>query len=288
VRIGVLLSGISAFAVVGHVLSTESPGRQHAVVLVLSGLVILGCSALLLLPPAQMMRDRRGPTLVHLWSAGSAALALLGLRLDGGSSSPLDALPILTLAVMAALTMVWALASANSRAARDRRVVPVRTRGIPAATDPLTGAPDRRAFLDRVAAAVDAAAWGHPTVLCRVELDAFEAVNDVAGRAAGDALLTAVGSALAAAVRETDTVARLGGEEFAVLADVSVSFSGEMLAERLRAAVATVGRASGVTASVGLTEVEPGDDVADLMHRADAAMHRSKTAGGNRVTSLSF
>jgi diguanylate cyclase (GGDEF)-like protein len=100
-------------------------------------------------------------------------------------------------------------------------------------------------------------------------------------------MLTAVGIALGGAVRETDTVARLGGDEFAVLADTSVTASGEVLAERLRAAVAQVGRPAGVTASVGVAEVEPGDDVEDLMHRADAAMYRAKTAGGNRVTALS-
>ena len=83
-------------------------------------------------------------------------------------------------------------------------------------------------------------------------------------------------------------MARLGGDEFAVLADVSAGFSGEVLAERLRAAVAAVGGASGVTASVGVADVEPGDDVGDLMHRADAAMYRSKTAGGDRVSLLSY
>ena len=124
-------------------------------------------------------------------------------------------------------------------------------------------------------------------MVCLVDLDGFKAVNDAGGHAAGDAMLKAVATALGGAVRETDTVARLGGDEFAVLADVSVSFSGEMLAERLRA-----GRRRrwaprrGVTASVGVAEVEPGDDVEDLMHRADAAMYRSKTAGGNRVTAL--
>ena len=61
-----------------------------------------------------------------------------------------------------------------------------------------------------------------------------------------------------------------------------------MLAERLRGAVAEVGGARGVTASVGVAEVEPGDDVEDLMHRADAAMYRSKTAGGDRVTALGY
>ena len=139
---------------------------------------------------------------------------------------------------MVAFTMICAMASANSWAAYDRQVVLIRTQETLAATDPLTGIPNRRAFLDRVAAAVDAAAWGHQTVVCLVDLDGFKAVNDAGGHAAGDAMLKAVAAALGGAVRETDTVARLGGDEFAVLADVSVTFSGEMLAERLREAVA--------------------------------------------------
>ena len=146
---------------------------------------------------------------------------------------------------MVAFTMICAMASANSWAAYDRQVLLIRTQETLAATDPLTGIPNRRAFLERLAAAVDAAAWGHQTVVCLVDLDGFKAVNDAGGHAAGDAMLRSVGAALGGAVRETDTVARLGGDEFAVLADISVAFSGEMLAERLRDAVAAVGRAGG-------------------------------------------
>ena len=256
----------------------------------------------------------------YLWSIATSTLVIIGTRLDGGPSSPLDALLFLTLTflavayspygvvvmgslmtpaylffvelpglttsglfflvIMLAFTMVCAMASANSWAAYDRQVLLIRTQETLASTDPLTGIPNRRAYLERVAEAVDAAAWGHQTVVCLVDLDGFKAVNDAGGHAAGDAMLRAVGSALGGAVRETDTVARLGGDEFAVLADISVGFSGEMLAERLRDAVARIGHPSGVTASVGVAEVQPGDDVEDLMHRADAAMYRSKNAGG--------
>jgi diguanylate cyclase (GGDEF)-like protein len=262
----------------------------------------------------------------YLWSIATSVLVIIGTRLDGGPSSPLDALLFLTLTflavayspygvvvmgslmtaaylyfvelpglttsglfflvIMAAFTMVCAMASANSWAAYDRQVLLIRTQETLASTDPLTGIPNRRAYLERVAEAVDAAAWGHQTVVCLVDLDGFKAVNDAGGHAAGDVMLRAVGSALGGAVRETDTVARLGGDEFAVLADISVGFSGEMLAERLRDAVARIGHLSCVTASVGVAEVQPGDDVEDLMHRADAAMYRSKNAGGNRVTVL--
>ena len=326
VRIGVLLSEISAFAVIGYVLITDSPGRHNPVILSLTALVIVGCPLLLLLPLAEMMRDSRGPTLFYLWSIATSTFVIIGTRLDGGASSPIDALLFLTLtflaaayspygvvgmgalmtaaylfflelpglttsgmfflAIMASFTMVCAMASANAWASYDRQVLLMRTQETLASTDPLTGIPNRRAYLERVADAVDAAAWGHQTVVCLVDLDGFKAVNDAGGHAAGDAMLKAVGSALGAAVRETDTVARLGGDEFAVLADISVTFSGEMLAERLRDAVARTGQPSGVTASVGVAEVQPGDDVEDLMHRADAAMYRSKGTGGNRVTIL--
>jgi diguanylate cyclase (GGDEF)-like protein len=180
------------------------------------------------------------------------------------------------------------MASANSWAAYDRQVELIRVQETLASTDPLTGVPNRRVFRARLGSAVEAAAWGHQTVVCLVDLDGFKTVNDTGGHAAGDAMLRAVASALGGAVRETDTVARLGGDEFAVLADVSVTFSGEMLAERLRSVVSVVGGRSGVTASVGGAEVEAGDDVEDLMYRADAAMYRSKSAGGDRVTMLSF
>jgi diguanylate cyclase (GGDEF)-like protein len=326
VRIGVLLSEIASSAVIGYVLLTHSPGRNNPVILTLCALVMVGCPLLLLMPLAEMMRDSRGPTMFYLWSIATSTLVIVGTRFDGGPSSPLDALLFLTLtflaaayspygvvvmgglmtaaylflvelpglttsglfflAIMGAFTMVCAMASANSWASYDRQVLLIRTQETLASTDPLTGIPNRRAYLERVADAVDAAAWGHQTVVCLVDLDGFKAVNDAGGHAAGDAMLKAVGSALGAAVRETDTVARLGGDEFAVLADISVTFSGEMLAERLRDAVARTGHGSGVTASVGVAEVQPGDDVEDLMHRADAAMYRSKAAGGDRVTML--
>jgi diguanylate cyclase (GGDEF)-like protein len=328
VRIGVLLSEVAALTVVGYVLLTDSPGRHSPVILGLTGLVVVGVPFLLLLPLSAMMRDSRGPTMFYAWTLGTTALVVIGTRVDGGASSPLDALLFLTLtymavayspygvvamgsvmtlgyllfvelpgmttsglfflAIMAAFTMVCALASSNSWAAYDRQVMLIRTQETLASTDPLTGIPNRRAFLERVSGAVNDAAWGHQSVVCLVDLDGFKSVNDAGGHAAGDAMLKAVGIALGGAVRETDTVARLGGDEFAVLADVSVSFSGEMIAERLRAAVAQAGGASGVTASVGVAEVEPGDDVENLMHRADAAMYRSKSGGGDRVTALAF
>jgi diguanylate cyclase (GGDEF)-like protein len=325
-RNGIILTEIAAWATVGYVFLTDSPGHNSPLLLALAAVAIVSVPCLLLLPLADMMRDARGPTMFYAWSLATTALVLIATRVDGGPSSPLDALLFLTLTYMAvtyspygvvamgtvmagsyflfvelpavttsglffitvmmAMTMICAMASANSWAAHDRQVMLIRTQETLASTDPLTGIPNRRAFLERLDGAVGAAAWGHRSVVCLVDLDGFKAVNDAGGHAAGDAMLQAVASALGGAVRETDTVARLGGDEFAVLADTSVGFSGDMLAERLRQAVAVAGSARGVTASVGVAEIVAGDDVEELMHRADAAMYRSKTAGGDRVTTL--
>ena len=326
VRNGVLLTEVAALSVIGYVLLTHSPGRNNPVILAMAGLAVVATPFLFLLPLSEMMRDHRGPTLLYAWSGACTVLVVTATRLDGAASSPLDALLFLTLgyvagayspygvvamgtlmsgsylvlvelpepsnsgmfflAVMVSFTMICAMSSANAWAAYDQQVALIRTQEVLAATDPLTGIPNRRAFLDHLSAAVSDATRGHPTVVCLVDLDGFKAVNDAGGHAAGDAALQAIAAALGRVVRETDTVARLGGDEFAVLADVSVSFSGEMLAERIRETVAGVGGSTGVTASVGLAEVQSGDDVQDLLHRADAAMYRSKTAGGNRVTAM--
>ncbi|TYP88538.1 diguanylate cyclase (GGDEF)-like protein [Blastococcus xanthinilyticus] len=324
VRIGVLVTELAAAAVIGYVLLTAEPTRETAALLALAGIVVVCTPAVLLLPLRAMMRDWRGPTLFYGWTLATAVVVITATRLDGGATSPLDALLFLTLtylavayppqgvvamgtlmtvaylllvelpglttgglffvAVMGIFTIVCAMSSANSWAGYDRQVLLISAQEALASTDALTGIPNRRLFLERLAGAVRAAGQGHPAVVCLVDLDGFKAVNDTGGHAAGDALLTAIGSALGGAVRETDTVARLGGDEFAVLAAVTDDLSPALLAERLRAAVAATGARYGVTASVGLAAIEPGDAVEELLHRADVAMYRAKTGGGDRVS----
>jgi diguanylate cyclase (GGDEF)-like protein len=151
--------------------------------------------------------------------------------------------------------------------------------------DSLTGLPNRSHLLERAEDAVArASAAGARTALLLLDLNGFKQVNDTAGHQAGDILLQRVAQRLLASVRDDDVVARLGGDEFAILASVSATFSAGMLAERLRRAIHGVGAASGVTASVGVAEVRVGDDLEDLLFRADSAMYAAKTAGGDRVT----
>ncbi|MGY1615605.1 diguanylate cyclase domain-containing protein [Geodermatophilus sp. SYSU D00691] len=320
VRTGIVLSEAGGWAVIGYCLLTDSPARDSLVVFGMAAAVVVLTPCLLLLPLAAMMRDARGPLLFYSWSVGVTAMVGVGTRIDGGGSSPLFALLFLTLAymaftytpggvvlvgtamaasyvlialpditlavlfisvVMGAFTLVCAMASANYWRAHDRQVELIRTQQTLASTDPLTGLCNRRAFLRRLELALDETST---TVICLVDLNGFKSVNDRRGHGAGDAVLQQVAQALAASVRESDTVARLGGDEFAVLAGVSAALPADSLAERLRAAVALAGRSVGVTASVGVAQVCAGDDVLDLLHRADAAMYRAKTAGGDRVT----
>jgi diguanylate cyclase (GGDEF)-like protein len=326
VRHGVVLTEVAAVAVLFYTLVAATPGHRSPIILMLTPIVMLGTPCLLLLPLDAILRDRRGPLLFYGWSLAVTVVVTVIARVDGGATSPLFSLLFLTLGymaityppygavatgavmtnaylwfvawpdltssvlffavVMGSFTLICALVSANSWAAYDQQALLIRTQEALAFTDPLTGVPNRRAFLDRLSAAVAAAPTGQCTVVFLVDLDGFKGVNDRSGHAAGDAVLKAVTSALGGVVRETDTVARLGGDEFAVLAEVTNVSAGEILAERLRAAVAAAGRASRVTASVGAAEVLPGDDVEELLHRADSAMYRSKTAGGDRVTAL--
>lgn len=324
VRHGVWLSEISAAAALGYVLLTDTPAHRSLLVIGFGIGVLLLSPVVLLLPLAEMMLDRRGPMLFYVWTILDTLVVALAARIDGGTISPLFCLLFLTLAFMAvayppcgvvamgglmtasyllivvpadisltawffavimgSYTLICAMASANSWAAYDRQALLIRTQETLAATDPLTGVPNRRAFLDRLATVIAGCDASGGSVVCLVDLDGFKAVNDRQGHMAGDAVLTSVAAALGAAVRETDTVARLGGDEFAVLAAVTPAFSAETLAERLREAVRGVGATVGVTASIGVADVRPGEDLPDLLHRADAAMYTAKTAGGDRVT----
>jgi diguanylate cyclase (GGDEF)-like protein len=160
-----------------------------------------------------------------------------------------------------------------------------------AVRDPLTGLHNRR-HLDRALRADLASRprTGHLAVLV-VDVDHFKAVNDRLGHAAGDRVLTAVAGTLARAVRDGDTAARLGGEEFVLVLPGAGRVQALERAERIRGAVAgTVhhvggdGAVTGVTVSIGVA-VCPADgtSAAALLEAADRALYAAKAAGRDRV-----
>jgi diguanylate cyclase (GGDEF)-like protein/PAS domain S-box-containing protein len=116
-----------------------------------------------------------------------------------------------------------------------------------------------------------------------VDLDGFKQVNDALGHAAGDELLRVVAQTIEARVRYTDTVARMGGDEFVVLLPGTTTTQAARVAEKITAAVAEVwpgGRSGG--ASVGVAAVEPGrGTAAEVLATADRAMYEVKR--GRRI-----
>lgn len=152
--------------------------------------------------------------------------------------------------------------------------------------DPLTGLPTRTLLLDRLQMALGAALrGGHRGALLFVDLDRFKQVNDSHGHRAGDLVLQAVAERMRAAVRESDTVARVGGDEFIVLLpSIGQADDGEAVAAKLLAALLPPVDADGVAlsvgASIGLVEFGAEPTSADaLIDRADQAMYIAKRDG---------
>lgn len=155
-----------------------------------------------------------------------------------------------------------------------------------AATDPLTGAANRRAFEDACRQWLGAGTDNF--VLACVDVDNFKAVNDRYGHATGDKVLTAVATALRTAVRGNDLVARPGGDEFAVLAGAMTL----MQAQSRFAAIVPVVREACLaltpdgdtpSISIGLAERSAGDTLESLQGRADGALYQAKRSGKGRV-----
>ena len=154
--------------------------------------------------------------------------------------------------------------------------------------DPLTGLPNRELFAVRLALTLARARrGGPPPAVLIADLDQFKLVNDSLGHQAGDELLRAVAPRLADAVRDTDTVARFGGDEFVVLCDGVASEQHALeFAQRLAAVLdEPVEMSSGtvyVSASFGVAYASRDSNAEDLLRDADAALYRAKARGRGR------
>jgi diguanylate cyclase (GGDEF)-like protein len=164
-----------------------------------------------------------------------------------------------------------------------------------ALTDPLTDLANRALFEDRLAHAVARIGREGHTIAVRskerlavlfVDLDGFKPVNDSFGHAAGDAVLIEAARRLRAAARDSDTVARVGGDEFILLVEDAASVADSMsAARRLVDALAqpfqVAGREVRISCSVGIVVYPDQGEPDKLVAHADAAMYSAKRAGGN-------
>lgn len=173
-------------------------------------------------------------------------------------------------------------------AARDAAEHEARRAVTLSETDQLTGIANRRKALavldERI---VRASTGGQPVAIAMLDIDHFKSINDDFGHAMGDAVLVRVAELCRLALRETDLVGRIGGEEFMLVIDGVTPEGALITAERVRHAIATADPvAPGVrtiTASLGVATFHPGADACGLMQAADDALYAAKHGGRNTL-----
>jgi diguanylate cyclase (GGDEF)-like protein/PAS domain S-box-containing protein len=181
------------------------------------------------------------------------------------------------------LGRVWLVRDISERKQREAALETL------AATDTLTGLPNRRSFLSRLEGTLAEArrSHGHGGALLMLDIDHFKRVNDTWGHAIGDEVLQHFADVVRQGLRRGDAAGRLGGEEFAVLLPATGLDDACALAERLRERVAASPAATGagevaVTVSIGVAGFD-GGSATSLLSRADEALYAAKGAGRDRV-----
>jgi diguanylate cyclase (GGDEF)-like protein len=185
-------------------------------------------------------------------------------------------------------TLMWVLGTGRERALNlvSERTGELRHQAL---HDALTGLPNRALIMDRTEQLL-ARNRRHGTTggVLFVDLDEFKNVNDTLGHAAGDQLLVAVATRLMATLRDTDTIGRMGGDEFVILVDGGqLSASPELVAERLLDVLHQPFEVTGaslpivVNASIGIATGDR-ETAGELLRDADVALYQAKAAGKNR------
>lgn len=158
-------------------------------------------------------------------------------------------------------------------------------------TDPMTGVANRRAFIPLLHQEIlRYQRFGNPFSLIMLDIDHFKSINDTHGHPTGDKVICMLANVCSRESRQTDTVARLGGEEFAILLPQTDRSLAMTLAERIRILVETLAMTSDenvefrFTVSMGVAEYPGGEATMEqLMSAADSALYQAKTSGRNRV-----
>jgi diguanylate cyclase len=161
--------------------------------------------------------------------------------------------------------------------------------------DPLTGAGNRRQFDISMEKAInDCEQKSTALSLIMCDIDHFKRVNDAYGHQVGDELIKMFARVIEGSIRETDTVIRYGGEEFAIILPMTDQEAASSIAERIRRQFEskrltireTNQKIGQLTASFGVAQYRSGDEVETLVQRADAKLYDAKSSGRNRVAAF--
>jgi diguanylate cyclase (GGDEF)-like protein len=222
---------------------------------------------------------------------GTWVVKVTGAGAAGGLSAGAQELLVLVLGALVSLLLFALMLVLTRSRERALGMVEKRTGQLrhQALHDALTGLPNRVLVLDRAEQMLARARRGHlPMAALYLDIDGFKHVNDTFGHAAGDELLRIVATRLSSVVRESDTAARIGGDEFVVLVEGSTLDAGpELIAERLLEILrqpydmgGKTGRQLSLSASVGIASGlrESADE---LLRDADLALYEAKAAGKN-------
>ncbi|RZU02399.1 diguanylate cyclase [Rivibacter subsaxonicus] len=312
-----LIAGAGTFLFVEHVLAGPDAGRYfsrvmkggaiflfgvalaYALDLIDVHLVSLVVGTVVLAPalmgmPGAIRRARRGDAIggyfLVAWAGYFVTTALMvGLikgRVDWGFLSMHSFQIGATLDMLIFMRVIGLRAMAAAAAAehvhRERDVLLSL-----AHTDPLTGLPNRRGLNARLGAALPRCSPDHMLAVYMLDLDGFKQVNDRFGHDVGDELLVAVAQRLKAHLRSSDVVARVGGDEFVVMAsgphnERQAHDLGSKLLEAFEAPFDLSRQRCSVGLTIGYVLVpHDGTDAVDLLRRADAAMYLGKQSGKN-------
>ena len=162
---------------------------------------------------------------------------------------------------------------------------------IQATTDPLTGLRNRRSFFEKAEELANLhRRYKSDLSILMIDIDHFKRINDSLGHDGGDVVLTRFAEILRSMIREVDIVARLGGEEFAILLPDTKRLGAAVLAERTRAAIqrtpiAYQGTDHSITASIGIASIASEDvtSISEFVRIADNRLYLAKKAGRNRI-----
>lgn len=281
------------------------PGRAEQLALLLALLLSLSGQWLISrIAPLNALVLSFLPAGVLMWSAlrmppivTTALTLVVGLMVAGfanfgaggfvAPSTPSDiAVLLIFLSMLAIFPLTVAASHQESRLATAELV-------HRACTDRLTGLPNRVAFETAATAAI-ADPGALPLALAYVDVDQFKLVNDTLGHAVGDQFVQGLAGVLKHLRRPTDMLARIGGDEFAVLlrqceGAVAERWCADVVAAVEQFRFGHTGHVLGVTASIGLVPLaQPGPGFQEAFARADAACFAAKELGGNRVLCSAF